>query len=230
MIRYENVTKIIKGQKVIDHVSLSIKRGMVTGFQGVNGSGKTMLMRLACGLIHPTEGAVYINGNRLGTDMEFPSSLGLLIEGPAFLGNYSGYDNLMLLAELSGKADSAKIREAILRVGLDPDDKKKYRKYSLGMKQRLGIANAIMEGCDLIVLDEPTNALDSDGVEMLKQIVHEEKERGATILISCHDARILQEMSDVIHRMENGNIIGDGHCCGLPNVGCLGSRFENGEN
>lgn len=205
MIRYENVTKTIKGQTVVDHVSLTVKKGMITGFQGVNGSGKTMLMRLACGLIHPTEGAVYVDGKQLGKNMEFPPSVGILIEGPAFLDNYSGFDNLMLLSELNGTADAARIEETIRRVGLDPKDKKKYRKYSLGMKQRLGIANAIMEGCDLIVLDEPTNALDSDGVEMLKQIVREEKVRGATILISCHDAQILQELSDEIFRITNGS-------------------------
>ena len=208
MIRYENVTKIIKGQCVVDHVNITVPRGRVTGFQGVNGSGKTMLMRLACGLIHPTEGKVYIDGKELGREIQFPPSVGILIEGPSFLGNYSAFDNLKLLAELTGIVDDATIKEAIARVGLDPENKKKYRKFSLGMKQRLGIANAIMEKSDLLILDEPTNALDSEGVEILKRIVREEKERGATILISCHDASILQELSDLIYHLESGKVIG----------------------
>ena len=207
-IQIENVTKKIKGATVIDGVSLELTSDVITGLKGVNGSGKTMLMRLVAGLIHPTEGRIVIDGSVLGKDMDFPESLGLLIENPAFLDSYSGFENLRLLASIRNEAGEEDIREALIRVGLEPDSKKKYRKYSLGMKQRLGIAAAILERPKLLILDEPTNALDSDGVAMLKGIVREEKKRGALILLSCHDAGILEEMADRIAYMEAGRITG----------------------
>lgn len=148
-----------------------------------------------------------INGKEIGKDMDFPDNLGLLIENPAFLDNYSGFANLKMLAEIRNIITDENIWEVISRVGLDPDDKKKYKKYSLGMKQRLGIAGAIMEQPDILLLDEPTNALDTKGVEMLKNIVQEEKKRGALIVLTCHDAEILEEMADEIYFMENGRII-----------------------
>ena len=136
----------------------------------------------------------------------FPRSIGTLIENPAFLDSYSGFQNLKLLASIKGKIHDEEIWEAIRAVELNPDDKKKFRKYSLGMKQRLGIAAAVMEHPDIIILDEPTNALDSDGVQMVKQILQKEKERGALILISCHDLEILKELSDVIYLMNVGKL------------------------
>lgn len=193
---------------MIDQVSMELTSDIITGLKGVNGSGKTMLMRLVAGLIHPTEGRIVIDGKILGKDMAFPESLGILIESPAFLDSYSGFDNLKLLASIRGEVGEEAIRETLQRVGLAPDDKKKYRKYSLGMKQRLGIAAAILEKPELLILDEPTNALDSDGVAMLKKIVQEEKERGALILLSCHDAGILEEMADRIAFMEYGKVTG----------------------
>lgn len=207
-IQIENVTKKIRGALVIDQVSMELTSDIITGLKGVNGSGKTMLMRLVAGLIHPTEGRIVIDGKILGKDMAFPESLGILIESPAFLDSYSGFDNLKLLASIRGEVGEEAIRETLQRVGLAPDDKKKYRKYSLGMKQRLGIAAAILEKPELLILDEPTNALDSDGVAMLKKIVQEEKERGALILLSCHDAGILEEMADRIAFMEYGKVTG----------------------
>ena len=206
-IKIEHVTKKFKDHVVVDDVSMKLESGTVTGLKGINGSGKTMLMRLMCGLILPTEGKVLIEGKELGKDMDFPDSLGLLIENPAFLDNYSGFANLKMLAEIRNIITDENIREVISRVGLDPDDKKKYKKYSLGMKQRLGIAGAIMEQPDILLLDEPTNALDTKGVEMLKNIVQEEKKRGALIVLTCHDAEILEEMADEIYFMENGRII-----------------------
>ena len=206
-IQLENVTKRFKKHTVVDSVSMDLVSGSVTGLKGINGSGKTMLMRLMCGLILPTEGRIMINGKEIGKDMDFPDNLGLLIENPAFLDNYSGFANLKMLAEIRNIITDENIREVISRVGLDPDDKKKYKKYSLGMKQRLGIAGAIMEQPDILLLDEPTNALDTKGVEMLKNIVQEEKKRGALIVLTCHDAEILEEMADEIYFMENGRII-----------------------
>lgn len=205
-IEIKNVTKIIKHNTVIDNVSLTVSSGKITGLKGVNGSGKTMLMRLVSGLILPTSGEIIINGETLGKDITFPRSIGTLIENPAFLDNYSGFQNLKLLASIQGKISDEEIREAIIAVELNPDDKKKFRKYSLGMKQRLGIAAAVMEHPDIIILDEPTNALDSDGVQMVKRILQKEKERGALILISCHDLDILKELSDVIYLMNVGRL------------------------
>ena len=203
-IEITDLVKDIKGKRIIDHVTLHLESGKITGLKGVNGSGKTMLMRLVCGLITPTSGSIVINGKRLGKDITFPESVGILIENPAFLDAYSGFENLKLLASIKHSVGPEEIRQTIARVGLDPDDKKKYRKYSLGMKQRLGIAAAVMEEPDIIILDEPTNALDSDGVAMLKEILHDQRERGALVLISCHDLPTLQELSDEIYLMESG--------------------------
>lgn len=203
-IEITDLVKDIKGKRIIDHVTLHLESGKITGLKGVNGSGKTMLMRLVCGLITPTSGSIVINGKRLGKDITFPESVGILIENPAFLDAYSGFENLKLLASIKHRIGPEEIHQTIARVGLDPDDKKKYRKYSLGMKQRLGIAAAVMEEPDIIILDEPTNALDSDGVAMLKEILHDQRERGALVLISCHDLPTLQELSDEIYLMESG--------------------------
>lgn len=203
-IEITDLVKDIKGKRIIDHVNLHLESGKITGLKGVNGSGKTMLMRLVCGLITPTSGSIVINGKRLGKDITFPESVGILIENPAFLDAYSGFENLKLLASIKHRIGPEEIHQTIARVGLDPDDRKKYRKYSLGMKQRLGIAAAVMEEPDIIILDEPTNALDSDGVAMLKEILHDQRERGALVLISCHDLPTLQELSDEIYLMESG--------------------------
>lgn len=139
--------------------------------------------------------------------MDFPEKMGILIENPAFLGSLSGFENLRLLASIKGHINENKIKETISRVGLNPDDKKKYRKYSLGMKQRLGIAAAVMESPELIILDEPTNALDSSGVEITKNLIKEEKERGALVIMTCHDNMILEEVCDIVYTIENGSII-----------------------
>lgn len=175
MVELKNVTKMIRGTEIIKNVSVEFEDGIVTGINGINGSGKTMLMRLISGLIKPTEGEVIIDGKVLGKDIAFPKSIGILIENPAFIDYYSGFENLRLLALIQKKIGVEEIREALLAVGLNPDDKKKYKKYSLGMKQRLGIAAAIMESPDIILLDEPTNALDTEGIERIKKIVLRKK-------------------------------------------------------
>lgn len=205
-IKIENVTKSIKGHTVLDNITLTLKSPTVVGFKGINGSGKTMLMRLICGLISPTTGSVLIDEKLLGKEISFPQSLGLLLETPAFIDDYSAFDNLKLLASIKGIATHEKIMESIERVGLSSADKKKYKKFSLGMKQRLGIAAAIMETPDIIILDEPTNSLDDAGVELVKKIVSEEKERGALIIISCHDKSVLEFLSDEIFTITNGQI------------------------
>ncbi len=205
-IEIKNVTKTIHKQTVIREVSVSMESGKIYGFQGINGSGKTMLMRLISGLIRPTEGSIEINGKVLGRDITFPESIGLFLEKPAFLGSYSGFQNLKMLASIQNRIDDTRIRDTLSAVGLDPDDGKKYRKYSLGMKQRLGIAAAIVEEPELVILDEAVNALDTDGIELLKNILVSQRERGALVIISCHDLSILQKMSDEILLLESGRI------------------------
>lgn len=207
VIQVENVSKTIKGNMVIDCVSAEFSSGKVYGLQGINGSGKTMLMRLISGLIYPTEGCIVIDGKILGKEIAFSESIGILIENPAFLDNYSGFANLKLLASIQNKIDDEQIYKTLERVGLEPDSRKKYKKYSLGMKQKLGIAGAVMEKPELLILDEPANALDKEGIEHLKKIVQEEKERGALIILSCHDSALLEAMADVIYSMENGRLL-----------------------
>lgn len=207
IIKVENVSKIIRGNSVIEHISMELTSGKVFGFRGINGSGKTMLMRLIAGLIYPTKGQITVDNKILGRDINFPENMGLLIENPAFLDNYSGFTNLKLLSSIQDKIDDKQIRRTLERVGLEPDSKKKYKKYSLGMKQKLGIAAAVLEKPELLILDEPANALDEEGVERLKKIVQEEKERGALIILSCHDASFLEEMSDVIYLLQDGKLL-----------------------
>ncbi len=207
-IELKDVTKTIKGATVLEDVSLRLESGKVCGLQGKNGCGKTMLMRCMCGLIHPTKGSVSINGEILGKDLSFPRSVGVLIENPAFIDAYTGFHNLKLLASIQGRINDEQIRESIRKVGLDPDDKRKYRKYSLGMKQRLGIAAAIMEEPEIVILDEPINALDEKGVQLVRGILRELKEKGALIVIACHDKEEMEALSDEIYTMEEGRITG----------------------
>ncbi len=202
----KSATKYIKKALILDDVNIHLTGGKIYGLKGPNGSGKTMLMRLLCGLIRPTSGEVWIDGKKLGKDMDFPESVGLLIENPAFLPNYTGYENLELLAQIRGKIGAEQICQSLLEVGLDPHDPRRYRKYSLGMKQRLGIAAAIMEKPDLLIVDEPTNALDDSGVEQICTILRRERERGALVVIACHDSLLLETLSDEIYKIYEGKV------------------------
>lgn len=165
-----------------------------------------MLMRMMAGLIYPTEGTVSIDGEILHRDIAAPRSIGALIENPAFLPGYTGQRNLELLSGLMGRADKAQIAKTMSRVGLNPNDKRTYRKYSLGMKQRLGIACALMECPDVILLDEPINAIDEKGVPKIWEALQEEKQRGALIVIACHDTEELESLADQIITIEEGKI------------------------
>lgn len=202
----KSATKYIKKALILDDVNIQLTGGKIYGLKGPNGSGKTMLMRLLSGLIRPTSGEVWIDGKKLGKDMDFPESVGLLIENPAFLPNYTGYENLELLAQIRGKIGAEQICQSLMEVGLDPHDPRRYRKYSLGMKQRLGIAAAIMEKPDLLIVDEPTNALDDSGVEQICTILRRERERGALVVIACHDSILLQTLSDEIYKIYEGKV------------------------
>ena len=205
-IRVINAKKSIKNALVLDNVNLLLESRHIYGLYGPNGSGKTMLMRLIAGLIHPTEGRVLVNNQELGKDIDFPQSLGMLIEQPALLPQYTGYRNLELLASINNTVSKDDICDALLRVGLDPNDKRKFRKYSLGMKQRLGIAAAIMEKPELILLDEPTNALDYAGIERIHNIIREERNRGALIIVACHDMAVLNRIADTILYVDSGRV------------------------
>ena len=200
----DHVTKTIGSATIIDNISAHWSSGHAYGLVGYNGSGKTMLMRLISGLIFPTSGSIAIDGALLGKDFEFPPSLGIMIENPGFLESFTGFENLNLLAQIKKSCSQQRIRDTIYGVGLDPDDRRKYRKYSLGMKQRLGIAAAIMERPSLLILDEPTNALDAAGVKMVIDLVRQEKERGALVVLACHEKEYLDEMADVVYTIEHG--------------------------
>ena len=210
-IKIEDYCKVIKGVTILENVNLVLESGKCYGLKGKNGSGKTMLMRAVSGLINPTKGKVVIDGEVLGKDISFPRSIGVLIENPAFIANYTGYKNLELLACIQNKVGKKEIRQTIVDVGLNPDDKRKYRKYSLGMKQKLGIASAFMEKPDIIILDEPINAIDEAGVVKVKEMIHKAKERGAVIITACHDAEELEFLSDEIIHISEGKITGIDH-------------------
>ena len=207
VIEITNVTKKFGSAEVLKNVSINFEKGKIHGLIGRNGSGKTMLMRAICGLISPTSGSVVINGETLGKQISFPRSVGVLIENPAFIPGYTGLKNLEVLADIQKKIDRKKICETLEKIGLDPEDKRTYRKYSLGMKQRLGIAAAIMEDPDIVILDEPINALDESGAMQVREILKEQKERGAICIIACHDSEELEYLSDEIIQIQDGEIV-----------------------
>ena len=205
-IEVNKLTKKIGSATVLSDVSVKMENGKIYGLKGKNGSGKTMLMRAISGLISPTEGEVIIDGKVLGKDMSFPQSIGVLIENPAFLPTYSGFDNLKMIASIKNIISDDEIKSVITRVGLNPEDKKKYKKYSLGMKQKLGIACAIMEKPDIIILDEPVNAVDEEGLRIIREVLDELKKEGKIIILACHDKEELFFLSDEIIEIENGVI------------------------
>lgn len=207
LIEIEGVSKTIGKRCVIVNVSLNLESGKIWGFKGINGSGKTMLMRLIAGLIKPDKGRIIIDGKVLWRDISFPESVGILIESPTFLDGLTGFKNLKTLASIKNIITDNDIRKSLSDVGLDPDLSKKYKAYSLGMKQRLGIAAAIMERPEVILLDEPTNALDGEGIELVKALIERERNRGALVVVSCHDESIISELSDEIVYLSEGKII-----------------------
>ena len=206
-IRLKCVTKKIKQDILLDHISLEFRGGKVYGLQGKNGSGKTMLMRAVCGLITLSDGEIDIDGEILHKDISFPRSIGALLENPSFLNGYTGLENLKLLADIQGGIEEKELRDCLAKVGLDADDKRVYRKYSLGMKQKLGIAAAVMGSPDIVILDEPINAIDEAGVEKVREILRGLKERGSVIIVACHDREELELLSDEIIKISKGRIV-----------------------
>lgn len=206
-IEISEYTKKIQKNTVLDNITLTMQSGNIYGLQGHNGSGKTMLMRAICGLILPDSGYIKIDGKRLGKDISFPESLGFLLESPSFLGNFSALENLKKLSSLKNKTNEETLCQLLLQVGLDPYDKKKYKKFSLGMKQKLGIACAIMASPNLILLDEPFNALDKDSVQTIKKIILRLRTPNRIIILSCHNKNDLMQLSDIIFELDNGKLI-----------------------
>ncbi|QOJ81536.1 ABC transporter ATP-binding protein [Bacillus subtilis] len=186
-IECKNIVKKLKGNHVLDDISFSIKENEFVVLRGHNGSGKTMILRAIAGLLTLTKGEVSVNGLVIGKDIDFSEHTGLLIEYPSFIPVYSGFQNLKFLASIKKKVSDEEIKAVIRKVGLDPEDKRKVKRYSLGMKQRLGIAQAIMEKPKLLLLDEPTNALDKKGINLILDILKTEKENGTTIVVASHD-------------------------------------------
>ncbi len=207
IIEIEEATKCFKAQRALDNVSLNFEKGKIHGIIGRNGSGKTVLMKCICGLMYLDTGIIIVDGKRLQKDINIPKNIGIIIETPGFLGSYSGYRNLKMLADINKKADRYTIRETIELVGLDPDDKKHVRKYSLGMKQRLGIAQAIMENPEILILDEPMNGLDNQGVQDMRALLLNLKENGKTILLASHNKEDISTLCDTVTELDHGKII-----------------------
>ena len=205
-LEVKHISKQIGADEVLKDITISMEKGKIYGFQGKNGCGKSMVMRVICGLVIPTDGSVTIDGEQLGKELSFPRSLGMMIEKPGFLGAYTGLQNLEILAAIRNQVKKKEIEDVLTRVGLEDVMHKKYRKYSLGMKQKLGIAAALMEKPDILILDEPANALDEKSEERLWNIVKEEKGRGALVIVSCHTSEVLESVADEIYRMDCGQV------------------------
>jgi ABC-2 type transport system ATP-binding protein len=206
-IEITNLKKVIKGATVLDDINYTFTGGRIYGLCGKNGCGKTMLMRLIAGLIYPSSGTIRIKDKVLGKDISFPESVGMLIENPSFLNDYTGKQNLDMLAGLQKNVDKAEVRRVLEQVGLDPDDKRKFYKYSLGMRQRLGIAAAIMGSPELILLDEPINAIDTDGVQEIRAIIRGLSAENRIIIVASHDKSEMDYLADEKIYMSEGRLI-----------------------
>ena len=206
IISVKSVDLKIGKTQILKDINVEFEEGKIHGLIGRNGSGKTMLMKCICGFIKPTEGVITFDGKRVGKDVDFPKDMGIIIETPGFIPYYSGYKNLKLLAGLNNKIGREQVREAMKKVGLDPDLKRHVKKYSLGMRQRLGLAQAIMENPKILVLDEPFNGLDKDGVKEMREYLLSYKEQGKTILICSHSAEDNSVLCDTVHEMDKGQI------------------------
>lgn len=203
-IKVENLNLTIKKHEILKNINVSFEEGQIHGLIGRNGSGKTMLMKCICGFIKPTSGAIQVDGAFIGKDIDFPESIGLIIETPGFIPYYTGYKNLKLLAGLNKQITTEQIKAVMQSVGLDPDLKLSVKKYSLGMRQRLGLAQAIMENPKVLILDEPFNGLDQEGVDDMRKYLLKYKEEGKTILIASHSSDDISVLCDSVHIMNKG--------------------------
>lgn len=207
MISIENVNLKIKDKWILQDINMSIPSGSIIGLVGRNGCGKTMLMKCICGFVNASTGVIKVNDKMIGKDIDFPEHLGIIIENPEFIPYYSGYKNLKILAEYRKQIGKKEIRAVMELVELNPDSKLPISKYSLGMKQRLGLAQAIMEKPSVLVLDEPFNGIDIDSLDTMRKIILSLKEEGATIILASHNQEDIQILCDKTYYMEKGKII-----------------------
>lgn len=207
MIKLTNVSKSYGRERVLNNVSAFFRAGEIHGIIGRNGSGKTVLLKCIAGLTSPDHGTIRAGRKLIGRDIETPPRLGAIIETPGFLPNYSGFRNLKFLADIKGRIDDEDIRDAMDRVGLDPDSRKHVSKFSLGMRQRLGIAQALMENPRLLILDEPMNGLDNEGVEEMRELFLSLRDAGCTLIIASHNPLDIQSLCDHVYEMDGGRLI-----------------------
>lgn len=205
-IHVNNVKKSYNGQTIFSNVNLQVEKGTTVGIVGSNGSGKSVLFKVICGFAKPDEGTVQIRHQVLGKDIDFPKRVGVFINSPGYIELYSGFKNLKFLADINGEIGTERIRETMQLVGLNPDNTTKVKDYSLGMKQKLGIAQAIMENQDIIILDEPFNALDYKTYHDIKAIMKHLQEKNHTILLTSHDFADIEELCDVIYIIDDGKL------------------------
>lgn len=207
MIYVNNLSLKIQKDVILTDIDLHVEKGKITGLVGRNGCGKTMLMKCITGFVKPSQGEVIFDGKKIGEDVDFPKDTGIIIETPSFVPYYSGYKNLMELASLQKKIGKHEVENVLKKVGLFEARNKLVRKYSLGMRQRLGIAQALMENPQVLILDEPMNGLDNECVALVRSILMELKEQGKTILLVSHNAEDIRVLCDVIYEMDKGKII-----------------------
>lgn len=207
MINVDNVSLVLNKYQILDNVSICVKKGEAIGLVGGNGSGKTMLMKCICGFNTMFTGEITVKGKKIGKDVEFAPDTGFIIETPGFVPYMTGYENLKVLAGIKKVIDKNKIREFMEFVGLDPDNKKSVKKYSLGMRQRLGIAQALMEDPDILILDEPFNGLDKAMTAKIRDVLVEEKNKGKTIILASHNENDINYICDRIYEIDGGKII-----------------------
>ena len=205
-VRLDQASRKFGEEWALKEVSVQLERGKIYGIVGNNGSGKTVFMKCICGLLPATSGRIWVGGKEIGKEIDFPESLGVIIETPGFLSGLTGRKNLEILADLRKKIDRTGIEEAMRKVGLDPDMKKQVSKYSLGMRQRLGIAQAIMENPEFLVLDEPFNGLDHRGVEEIRRLLKDLKKEGKTMILASHNAEDIKVLCDEVYEMDAGNL------------------------
>lgn len=208
-IEVQNLTKKFKESVVLKNINMGLEKGKIHGLIGRNGSGKTMLLKCICGFVPPTSGRILVRGKEVGKEVDIPPDMGIIIEEPGFLAGYSALKNLKFLAMIRGKIGEKQIRGAIQKVGLDPDSKKHVGKYSMGMRQRLGLAQAIMEEPDILLLDEPMNGLDNRGVAEMRKLLLELKEKGATIVLASHSQEDISILCDTVRELDHGEVISE---------------------
>ena len=207
VIKFENYKKILKGRMVLNDINIEMKSGNIYKLRGTNGSGKTMLLRAISGLIYPTDGKMLVNDVEITNKSIYPVSLGVLIENPSFWKDYTGYELLKYLADIRGVIGKEEIEYNMERMGLEPTDKRKISKYSLGMRQKLGIIQAVMEKPDVLLLDEPLNALDGQSIKKFEHLLNEERERGALIVLAIHNDGDFMMDYDEVYLLEEGRIV-----------------------